>query len=108
MGWYKPDPYGQPSSFGLRIVFDYNAADSYEYDMFVVWEDAKGYLYYAMDTGCSCSSPFEDLQRADLTPASKADIVKAMNRWHGHSAVAMMGLHNVLDDLLVNSQFRRN
>jgi hypothetical protein len=85
MGWGTPDVYNQPEHFGLSIVFTADEEDlSYEFNIFGVWKDANGALYWAQDAGCSCPSPFEDYtDLSDLTPGSKEDIVEALAGWYG-------------------------
>lgn len=66
MTW-ENNVYDDPGKFGLAIVAEVNRADSYEFDMFVVWRRVEdGRLLYAEDSGCSCPSPFEDHKLGDL------------------------------------------
>lgn len=92
------DPYNSPEKFNLEIVFVADNGGSYEFDMFVVWKDTNGALYYATDSGCSCPSPFEWLEDlADLSPASKADIITAMDGWWSATTEDRISLRNALD-----------
>lgn len=60
MGYYTPDPYGQPEKFGLTIVtVEDDPSCGYDFNTFVIWKHEDGRVFYASDAGCSCSSPFE-------------------------------------------------
>lgn len=79
--WYG-DAYHNPSKLGLRIVGTADAGMGYEYDLFVVWTDQAGQLYYAQDAGCSCPSPFEDYKTLEsLTKATPAELDAALIKW---------------------------
>lgn len=67
MGYYNPDAYNQPEAFGLIIVGELNDPDAcYSFDDLVVWQHVEsGVVYYAVDSGCSCPSPFEDFTSLD-------------------------------------------
>ena len=76
--------YCNPEKFGLTIVDEVDGADSYEFDMIVVWqrtEDER--LFWASDSGCSCPSPFENYNDVDsLEPLNRhtyAAFVAALN-----------------------------
>lgn len=58
--------YYSPEKFGLTVVATVDNADSYEFNMFVIFEDKDGIPYYASDSGCSCPTPFEDIRLSDL------------------------------------------
>lgn len=59
-----------PEKFGLTVVGQLNDPNaSYSFDDLVVWSASDGRLFYAMDSGCSCPTPFEQYHGlADLTP----------------------------------------
>jgi hypothetical protein len=99
MGWNEPDVYNNPEKFDLEIVYVAEEEDlCYEFNMFVVWQDANGALYYATDAGCSCPSPFETYTSlAELTPGSKADIMAELEAWSGVSEDDKIGLRSALD-----------
>jgi len=80
-------PYSCPEKLGLEIVGEAGDEDaSYSFDMFVVWKDAAGKLYYGSDSGCSCPSPFEDYREvSDLTTATVAEIHAALDEWDDDS-----------------------
>ena len=62
------NPYYDPQKLGLKIVGEIDCGGGYEFDKFVVWEKADGSKWYATDSGCSCPSPFENTELADLQP----------------------------------------
>jgi hypothetical protein len=70
MGWDSKDVYYNPEHFGLEIVGTAEYGGGYDYDTFAVFKDAEGKFYYGEDQGCSCSSPFEGMTKADLTVAA--------------------------------------
>ena len=100
MGWNDPDVYSQPEHFGLSLIrmLDEDGL-SWEFNMFGVWQDLDGQLYYANDSGCSFPSPFENFNDlTELTPASKAAIMDAARYW-GATAGQLADLFDVLDRL---------
>jgi hypothetical protein len=57
---FNINPYYSPELCGLEIFESINTADSYEYDMFVIWRKLDdNTLYYDTDSGCSCPTPFD-------------------------------------------------
>jgi hypothetical protein len=75
--------YNEPGKLGLEIVGEAcDAEANYSFDLFVVWKDAAGHLYYAEDSGCSCPEPFEFYREvSDLTAATVAEIHVALDEW---------------------------
>lgn len=71
--------YYHPEDYELKIFAQVdNPYLDYAFSMFVVWQDAKGNLFYAEDLGCSCPAPFEDLYEiAQLQTIIGADGLKA-------------------------------
>ena len=70
MSWGE-DVYYNAEKHGLVVVAEIDDADScYSFDLTVVWKNTEtGDKYWANDSGCSCPSPFEDIQSIDgLTP----------------------------------------
>lgn len=54
------DVYYSPEKFGLTTVGEVELSNgSYEFDLFVVWQDSAGTYLWGRDAGCSCPSPFE-------------------------------------------------
>lgn len=78
--------YYSPENHGLEIVGTAEAGWDYEFDMFVIWRDATGQLYYAMDSGCSCPSPFEDYEDvSDLSYGTPQEVHEALDEWSDSS-----------------------
>jgi hypothetical protein len=77
------DLYSDPGKLGLEILGEASDESAYyDFDMFVVWRDRRGSLYYATDSGCSCPSPFEGYKKvSDLTKATAAEIHAALDEW---------------------------
>lgn len=63
--------YYHPEDHKLEIVGMIEDEPNYSFDMFVVWKDKEGNLYYGEDSGCSCPSPFEDIH--DVEQLEKID-----------------------------------
>lgn len=63
-------PYSYPEKFDLRIVGEVERDHQpYQYHLFVVWQDLNSsQLYYAVEAGCSCPTPFEYTRREEMTP----------------------------------------
>jgi hypothetical protein len=100
MGYNDPDVYNEPEHFGLTLIRMLDEPGlSWEFNMFGVWRDLDGQLYYATDMGCSCPSPFEDYNGlSDLVPASKAGIMAEARDW-GATDGQLADLFDVLDRL---------
>lgn len=66
----------EPSEDGLTLVDTFEReGESWQFDLVGVWKDEQGAFYWAMDSGCSCPTPFEghdkkSLDRLTLDPAS--------------------------------------
>lgn len=66
MSSYETNPYYSPEATGLAIVGDLDTGGGYEFDMLVVWQRIEdGALFWGTDSGCSCPSPFEDVDSVD-------------------------------------------
>lgn len=58
---WNANPYYDPEACGLKMVDSFELRDeSYEFDLVAVWKDEHNQLYWAMDSGCSCPTPFEN------------------------------------------------
>ena len=53
--------YYDPEDYGLKVFTSVEDEADYEFDMFVVWVDEAGALFYAEDSGCSCPEPFQGI-----------------------------------------------
>lgn len=58
---FDNNPYYSPELCGLKIIYEVDTADSYEFNKLVVWEklDDKT-IWWDTDSGCSCPSPFDN------------------------------------------------
>lgn len=65
-----PNIYYQPEAFGLTTFGQVSDPDScYSFDDVVVWERESpngNLLCWAADSGCSCPSPFEDVDLSNV------------------------------------------
>lgn len=57
---YDSNVYYYPDKWGLAPLGELGARLGYDFDIFAVWKDDHGNVYYAHDSGCSCPTPFED------------------------------------------------
>jgi hypothetical protein len=71
-------------NYGFKIVVDEDTAGSYEFDTVLVVRDADGGLWAAHDSGCSCPTPFEDIEwPKDWTAITKPeDIDPVFEDWY--------------------------
>lgn len=100
LGGYD-NAYSNPEKLGLEIFGMAEDTDmSYEFNMFAVWRDSSGQLYFANDSGCSCPSPFEDYRKiSDLKAGTVPEIHAALTEWAGtdssyhHCEVSAAELH---------------
>lgn len=66
--------YYDPKAFGLSTFGEIEySSGCYEFDTLVIWEDERGGLWWARDSGCSCPTPFEDENRDTIQPIRTAD-----------------------------------
>lgn len=72
--------YYDPEKFGLEIVTDFERSEpSYSFDTgLVLWHKDKEAFLFAQDSGCSCPSPFEDLDPSLLEPLNKWQVIEEM------------------------------
>ena len=70
---FDDNPYYSPEKCGLKPFEEFNDADSYEFDIFMIWEkEDDGTLWWDTDSGCSCPSPFDNSDNGhDLKPINK-------------------------------------
>lgn len=106
--------YYSPERFGLTTVGEFDLSEpDYSFDLFVVWHK-DGKLYWATDHGCSCPSPFEDLDTLDapgLENGTKWDAMKAIDaalaqaaedRWREPDHTAAADLKRRIHDLVLS------
>ena len=85
MSYYDPDVYYQPEKFGLTPVKEMDVADSWEFDIIVVWKHEDGRWFVGNDSGCSCPSPFEYRNSLDdLTEVWSVHDVEVFAKSCGH------------------------
>lgn len=58
--------YYSPEKFGLTIVGEIEMSGGYEFDTTVLWKDDQGFAW-AHDQGCSCPTPFEDIDLSNVS-----------------------------------------
>jgi len=74
--------YYSPESYGLQIVGDFEWSEpDYSFDMLVVWKEGRGKYWIGEDSGCSCPSPFEDINDINQLdgPYTKDGLRKRIN-----------------------------
>lgn len=97
--------YYAPEEFGLTVVGEIDNGGGYDFDLFVVWRDAAGTLYWGADSGCSCPSPFEDTYALDqLDTGDPQQAHDSLDAWvgeqYGHYPEDQVAqLHAALADL---------
>lgn len=58
---FEHNPYYNPEKCGLEIFESIDTAESYEFNMFVIWKKIDdNTLWWDVDSGCSCPSPFDN------------------------------------------------
>lgn len=94
---FENNPYYSPEKCGLEIFESIDTADSYEFDMFVIWKKLDdNTLWWDTDSGCSCPSPFDNGDNGhDLKPITE-------ETWHGfkealknHSRIEQGDINNI-------------
>jgi hypothetical protein len=79
---YGNDIYYNPEKFGLEKVGEFDWADpDYSFDICCVWKAQRGQYWVGNDSGCSCPSPFEnvnDINELD-GPYTKDGLRKRLN-----------------------------
>ena len=90
-----------PQEFGVEEIHEFDLSDgSYQFDYVTVWQSTtdKRTFYVGTDSGCSCPSPYEDVQSlADLerldpdNPRPQIEKLFRLEEQHySHSAAALM------------------
>lgn len=99
MGYNQPDPYNQPEHYGLEVIgsIDWNE-EPYEFDMTALWRHRESRRFYiSSDSGRSCSSPFEDLESADV-----AEVISQLEH-----VPSLSWLNTTLDGINAGSSHRQ-
>lgn len=78
---YNKNVYYNPEKFGLTTIGEISWHEpDYDFNLTVAWHDAKGKLYWASDSGCSCPSPFEDFNSLeDLQTGTKFQLLAELD-----------------------------
>lgn len=94
--------YYYPENFGLQIIDSIDKADSYEFDMFVVWKKENGDVVFATDSGCSCPTPFDGVGLTDLKPYSDQELDTWVNecKWRTPSPIEVLELKKKVKEAL--------
>lgn len=84
MSWDN-NPYYHPEALGLTFFAEIGGYESYEFDIMAIWEK-DGKFYWAVDSGCSCPSPFEDFNSLDdLDSGNARKAIKAVQDYASES-----------------------
>ena len=80
MGELMTNVYYNQEKFGLEFVTEFERSEpSYSFDTgLVLWHKDKQAFLFAKDAGCSCPSPFEDLNPSLLQPLNKWQVIEEM------------------------------
>ena len=102
------DVYSTPAKHGLEYVGDIEWDDeAYSFNMTGVWRDpASGQLYWADDSGCSCPSPFEDINGREGLTAGTADELDAHLKEQLEHAQARDDASGAVADLMLRIKGR--
>lgn len=61
------DFYYNPDKYGMSQIGEIDWSDgNYQFDLTVVWRKEDGSFVYGEDSGCSCPTPFENMDAQDL------------------------------------------
>ena len=80
--WHTTTIYGDPGTFGLRLITDVtipevpfpNYCDG-GFDTVAIWKTTDGRYFIGNDRGCSCVKPFENTRADQLVEVrSKSDV----------------------------------
>lgn len=74
------NPYWNPETHGLEIVAEVDDPDvCWSFNLIVVWRrKSDGTLLWGEDAGCSCPSPFEDVEPQPLS-ATRSAFMRALD-----------------------------
>lgn len=65
---YYSNIYYHPENCGLTIFDQIDTDRDYGFDMFIIFLKEDDTLWWATDSGCSCPTPFENINENDLSP----------------------------------------
>jgi hypothetical protein len=79
--WYQT-VYAGPEAYGLTVVAEVEASPgSYDFDMWMLWRDARGTYWWAEDEGCSCPEPFAGKDLTNMPSGSLRDALTDLKAW---------------------------
>lgn len=88
---YDNNPYYSPEGWGLATVAEFDKSDGcYQFDLVVIWKTKEGQLLIGTDWGCSCPSPFENVEHISelehVNPDNPAASIRnAVGEWSKYS-----------------------
>ena len=87
---FTNNPYYSPELCNLEIFDSVDTAGSYEFDIFAIWKKVDdNTLWYASDSGCSCPTPFENIDCLnDLTPITKETLYNFNEAIKNHNNIS--------------------
>lgn len=80
MSW-DTNIYYHPEKFGLHVVGEAEAGTGYDFDAFVVWRTETGDYLWADDAGCSCPTPFDDVDLSNAKRGTARDALTDLQAW---------------------------
>ncbi len=90
---FNHNPYYSPQLCGLEIFTSVETGSGYNFDTFVVWKKLDdNTLWYAMDSGCSCPTPFAD---ADLDQITKDTFFNFNNDLKHHNRISQEEVNDI-------------
>ncbi len=54
-----------PEKYGFTLIAELEFGGSYDFDTHLVFMNHLGLVYYVQDSGCSCPTPFDDINGVD-------------------------------------------
>lgn len=98
---YDNNIYYNPEKWGMSIFDQIDTAGSYEFDMFVIWEkDDDKTLWYATDSGCSCPTPFENINSmSDLNQITTDTLYNFEQALKNHTRISTEDYKNMYNSV---------
>lgn len=90
--------YYEPSKSNLEIFEFIDTGESYEFNMFVIFKEMTYQtLHYAMDSGCSCPTPFEDIHEImDITKDTLYNFERALENHYNVPQEQFLRIRNTV------------